>query len=61
MLREMIKDQTIPADEIIERCKIAIITKEENDRLDLAGYKQNRPNGVMYCYRDCGIELIELK
>ena len=61
MLREMIKDSSIPADEIIERCKIAIITKAENDRLDAAGYKQNRPNGVMYCYRDCGIELIELK
>lgn len=61
MLREMIKDTTVPPEEIVERCKIAIITKEEDDRLQAAGYRQKRPNGVMYCYRDCNIDLIELK
>ena len=34
------------------------ITREEDDRLNSAGFKNHRPGGYLKCYDQCGIQII---
>ena len=40
---------------------VCLITRDEDDLLNLKGYRSKRPNGWEQSYKECGIKIIKLK
>lgn len=45
-------------DEVLHQCKVVLITKEENAKLNSMGFRSKRPGGWEKCYQACGIEMV---
>ena len=47
-------------DEIIDMMEIALITKDEDHSLSANNFASSRPGGWRKCYRDSGIEIVQI-